>query len=370
MKLSARRDDLLTGLQKIQGAVSSKNALPILQNILLEADDDELTMTATDLEMSVQTHETVDVEEPGRTTLPAKKFKSLLGELPSADTTVELDVGENRAELTVDETQSSFQLPILPVEDFPELPQVDDGFQFELEAARLDYLLNKSNFAASTDTTRNYLRGILFDLEPNLLTVVATDAHRLALHEVELSDYEAGDRSILVPLNATKQLVRILDDDGLVRVTCDDNLVRFELEGATVTSRLIDEDFPNYNQVIPDEYEDRAVIQRDRLLQAVRRVALLADEQTRRILLALEDGELTLEAESGEEGGGTESLDVDYDGSNQEIAFNGDYLEAVLKHIEDEEVYFDLISSESPGAFRPMDEDGDYLYIIMPLRLR
>ncbi len=369
MKLTAERDTLLDGLTTIQGAVSSKNTLPILQNILLEAEDDELTMTATDLEISVQTHQPVALDEAGSCTLPAQKFKQLLQELPSGDTEINLILEENQVDLTVEETQSNFQLPTLPVDDFPSLPDVEEGFQVELEGARLDYLLDKSNFAASTDTTRNYLRGIYFDLSHDELTVVATDAHRLALHRVELTDYEAGDRSLLIPINATKQLVRILPDEGMVRLVSDENLVRFELEGATLTSRLIDEEFPNYQQVIPDEYEHRAEVDRDRFLQAVRRVSLLADEQTRRLLLTLNSDQLTLEAESGEAGGGVETLPVDYTGDEQQIAFNGDYLADVLNHIEDESAYFDLISSESPGTFRPMD-DEDYLYIIMPLRLR
>jgi DNA polymerase-3 subunit beta len=176
--------------------------------------------------------------------------------------------------------------------------------------------------------------------------------------------------SLLVPTKASKELTKILRDaeDETLQITTDEQLVRFETDDTRMISRLIDEDFPDYDQVIPDDYEKRVVVDRDRFLDAVKRVSLMADEKTRRLLLDVEPSRLTVRAESSEEGGGEESLEIDYDGQEQTVAFNGDYLQDVLKHVEDDEVYFDLISEDSPGTFRPM-EDEEYLYIIMPLRL-
>jgi len=337
-------------------------------NILLEATDDRLTMTATDLEISIQSHVDTNIESGGSCTIPAKKFQRLIQELPSSDTKLHFKTEENKAELTVPETQSDFQLPILSPEEFPSLPQVENGFEFSLESEELDYLLNHTHFAAATDTSRSYLCGVYFDLKAENLTMVATDAHRLALHRTPLSSFEAGDQSLLVPIKAAQELAKILPEDQTVTIHSDNSLVEFQLGNARLISRLVDEDFPNYHQVIPDEFEKRITIDRKRLHDAIKRVSLLADEKTRRLLIRVEPSELHVQAETSDKGGGEEVIPIDYEGESQTIAFNGDYLEAVLSHIEDDEVYFDLISENSPGTFRPLDGD-DYLYIIMPLRL-
>ena len=368
MQFTATRDRLLDGLQTIRGAVSGKSTLPILMNILLQANGDQLTMTATDLEISIQSHVNTTIQAEGSCTIPAKKFQRLIQELPSSDTELHFQTEENQAQLTVPETQSDFQLPILSPEEFPSLPEVEDGFKFSLDADELDYLLNHTHFAAATDTSRSYLCGVYFDLQTENLTMVATDAHRLALHQTPLSNFEAEDQSLLVPIKAAQELAKILPEDEIVTIHSDKSLVEFNLGDARLISRLVEEDFPNYHQVIPDEFEKRITIGRKRLHNAIKRVSLLADEKTRRLLIQVKPQELHVQAETSDKGGGEEIIPIDYEGETQTIAFNGDYLEAVLSHIEDDEIYFDLISENSPGTFRPLDGD-DYLYIIMPLRL-
>lgn len=371
MKFTAKKSTLLNGLQTISGAVANKSTLPILTNIILEAEDDHLQLVATDLEVSIETQTPASVEEEGSCTIPAKKLRRLVNELPSSDTLMEFTIeGDSQAEINVDETSSSFEMPVLDREEYPSLPQVGEGTSFELPAETLEHILDHSTFAAGTDTSRSYLCGVYFDLNGDELTVVATDAHRLAQHRTEL-EADGLDLNLLVPTKASKELSKILRDseDDSVHVHTDEQLVEFQTDSTRMVSRLIDEDFPDYDQVIPQDYEKRMTVDRDRFLDAVRRVSLMADEKTRRLLIEVSSSEMTVRAESSEEGGGQEVIDIDYSGDDQQIAFNGDYLQDVLKHVEDDEIYFDLISEDSPGTFRPMEAEDQYLYIIMPLRL-
>ncbi len=372
MKFTGEKKALQDALQTISGAVTSSSTLPILENILLETEEDGLNMVATDLEITINTSAPVDIQQEGSCTIPARKFQNLIQELPSSSTELEFDLQEEdeRAILTVADTNSRFELPVLPSEEYPSFPVVEDGFTFQFDANRLEYVLKNSQFAAATDSTRSYLCGIYFDLDHEGATVVATDAHRLALHETNFTgeQYDDKDRSLLLPVKAARELIKIIPSDGEITIKSDGNLVEFELNGGRLISRLIDEDFPNYNQVIPQEYKQRVTVNRKRFYEAVRRVSLLADQKTRRLLVDLKPGKLQIRAEASETGSGEEELEIDYSGDEQTIAFNGDYLADVLDHIDDDEVYFDLISADSPGTFRPI-QDNDYLFIIMPLRL-
>ncbi len=370
MKFIAKKQDLQAALQKISGAVTTKSSLPILENILLKTTDNSLELIATDLEITIQTDAKVQVEEAGSCTVPARKLQNLIGELPSADTNVEIEIKDERLYIEVTETNSHFQLPVLPKDEFPSFPEVDKGFNLKLDAQELSHMLKNTQFAAAVDSTRSYLCGVYFDINREDLTVVSTDAHRLALHSTKLQDeqYEGSQQSLLVPVKAIRELVKILSDEEKIEINAGNNMVEFKLDNTRLISRLIDDDFPNYRQVIPEDYEYRIEIDRKRLYNAVRRVALMADEKTRRLLVTIEDNKLIIKAEDSETGAGEEELEVDYKGDENTIAFNGDYLAAVLDHIDDEKVYFDLISPDSPGTFRPLD-DNNYLYIIMPLRL-
>ncbi|MGM0381323.1 MAG: DNA polymerase III subunit beta [bacterium] len=372
MKFLGQKNTLQTALQTISGAVTSSSTLPILENILLETTDDGLNLVATDLEITITTSADVKVQAEGSCTVPARKFQKLIQELPAGDTVVEFDLNEDeeRVVITVGDTNSRFELPVLPEDEFPSFPVVEDGFSFRFDSDRLEYVLKNSQFAAATDTTRSYLCGIYFDLDHEGATVVATDAHRLALHETKFSgeQYDDKDRSLLLPVKGARELIKIIPSGEQITIKSDGNLVEFQLGGSKLISRLIDEDFPNYNQVIPQEYKQRVTVNRKRFYDAVRRVSLLSDQKTRRLLVELKPGKLQIKAEASETGSGEEEVEVDYTGDEQTIAFNGDYLADVLDHIDDKEVYFDLISPDSPGTFRPI-QDNDYLFIIMPLRL-
>ncbi|MFP4686592.1 MAG: DNA polymerase III subunit beta, partial [bacterium] len=342
----------------------------ILENILMKVESDSLQIIATDLEITIRTTAKIQGEKDGSCTVPARKFQNLVNELPSGGTEVEVEAKDERLHISVAETNSHFQLPILPEEEFPSFPEVEKDFSLSLESEKIIHMLKNTQFAAAVDSARSYLCGIYFDITRENLTIVSTDAHRLALHSTKLTEeqYSSARQSLLVPVKAIRELIKILSGEEKIEINAGENMVEFKLNETVLISRLIDEDFPNYRQVIPEDYEHRLEIDCRRLYNAVRRVALMADEKTRRLLITVGTGKLIIKAEDSETGAGQEELSVDYKGEETTIAFNGDYLAAVLDHIEDDRVYFDLISPDSPGTFRPLD-DNNYLYIIMPLRL-
>ncbi len=371
MKFSATRAILEEALTTISGAVTSSSSLPVLEHVLIEVDGNNLILKATDLELSLETEGKISGESDGSCSVPARKFQNLVQSLPSAETELSLELTDDeQVKMTVDEINSEFLLPVLPSDEFPGLPEPESQnleLNFKLSCDKLIDMLRNTQFAASTDATRGYLGGVLFDLGEKELTVVATDSHRLALHKLEYSEKAPAKGSILVPVGAIKELVKILPEEGEVKVVSDGNLTEFIFDGSRLVSRLINEEFPDYHRVIPDDYENRTTIDCRRMLDAVKRVSLVADEKTRRLILDFSAGELTVKAENTEEGQGEEKLSIDGN-ANLKIAFNGDYLAEVLKHISDNQIHLDLISADSPGTFRPMEAE-DYLYIVMPMRL-
>lgn len=371
MRFETTKAKLQDGLGTISGAVSSSSSLEVLEHVLLQAEEDKLKLKATDLELSLETSIDVNISQTGSCSVPAQKFQNLIQALPSSKTSVEFEVSNEQMDITVSETNANFQLPALPEDEFPDLPEPEEEeLKFSIEAEELADRLRDTQFATSTDSTRGYLGGVLFELDREDLTLVATDSHRMALQEVNLEAEGAPDSStsILIPVKGIRELVKTMPEDARVRVTSDGNLVEFNFGSTRLISRLIDEEFPDYQRVIPEEYEQRIELSTARLLDAVKRVTLLADEKTKRLMLEFGTDELTLKAEDTEEGAGEEKISIDYGGEKISIAFNGEYLADVLKHVPDDEIYLDLISSDSPGTFRPM-ERNDYLYIVMPMRL-
>ncbi len=368
MKFTATKAKLQEALQTISGAVSTGSSLDILEHVLLQAED-KLKLKATDLELSLETTIPVEISEPGSRSLPAQKFQNLIQALPSADTEIKFETDEKNMKISVEETNANFQLPALPEDEFPSLPEPEkEELGFNILTKNLITLLKNSHFATSPDNTRGYLGGVLFELDQENFSVIATDSHRMAYQQTKLEKSSETEDSILVPVKAVRELIKIMPEKDEVNVVSDKNLVEFSFENTRVISRLIDEDFPDYKRVIPEDYEHRVQLNTARVLDAVKRVTLLADEKTKRLMLEFKPDELIIKTEDAEEGAGEERIKIDYKDEEISIAFNGEYLADVLKHVRDEEIYLDLISADSPGTFRPL-QNGDYLYIVMPMRL-
>ena len=363
MKFSVSKDKLLEGLSIVQNVVSTRTTLPILSNVLLQASEGEIRLTTTDLDVGVRGSVEAQVERGGATTLPARRLFSIVRELPAAEIYVDVD-SKNLA--SIRSGPSYFKILGLPEEEFPPLPRFDDAKIFTIAQKDLKDGLKKTSYAISTDETRYVLNGTLFSFKDNKLTLVATDGRRLALVDLELEFPRSQEIDVIVPTKAVTELQRLVKDEGDVKVSIGENQIAFEINQTLLVSKLIEGNYPNYRQVIPSEAKERVTLERETLLNAVRRVALLASEKSNSVKLSFSKGNIDIVATTPEVGEARESLAVMYKGREFSIAFNPEFLMAPLRNLSTDEVYLDLIDEMSPGVIKIA---GPFLYVLMPMRL-
>ena len=363
MKFSVSKDKLLEGLSIVQNVVSTRTTLPILSNVLLQASEGEIRLTTTDLDVGVRGSVEAQVERSGATTLPARRLFSIVRELPAAEIYVDVD-SKNLA--SIRSGPSYFKILGLPEEEFPPLPRFDDAKIFTIAQKDLKDGLKKTSYAISTDETRYVLNGTLFSFKENKLTLVATDGRRLALVDLELEFPRSQEIDVIVPTKAVTELQRLVKDEGDVKVSIGENQIAFEINQTLLVSKLIEGNYPNYRQVIPSEAKERVTLERETLLNAVRRVALLASEKSNSVKLSFSKGNIDIVATTPEVGEARESLAVLYKGREFSIAFNPEFLMAPLRNLSTDEVYLDLIDEMSPGVIKIA---GPFLYVLMPMRL-
>jgi DNA polymerase-3 subunit beta len=363
MKFSVSKDKLLEGLSIVQNVVSTRTTLPILSNVLLQASEGEIRLTTTDLDVGVRGAVEAQVERSGATTLPARRLFSIVRELPAAEIYVDVD-SKNLA--SIRSGPSYFKILGLPEEEFPPLPRFDDAKIFTIAQKDLKDGLKKTSYAISTDETRYVLNGTLFSFKENKLTLVATDGRRLALVDLELEFPRSQEIDVIVPTKAVTELQRLVKDEGDVKVSIGENQIAFELNRTLLVSKLIEGNYPNYRQVIPSEAKERITLERETLLNAVRRVALLASEKSNSVKLSFSKGNIDIVATTPDVGEARESLVVMYKGREFSIAFNPEFLMAPLRNLSTDEVYLDLIDEMSPGVIKIA---GPFLYVLMPMRL-
>jgi DNA polymerase III subunit beta len=363
MKFSVSKDKLLEGLSIVQNVVSTRTTLPILSNVLLQASEGEIRLTTTDLDVGVRGAVEAQVERSGATTLPARRLFSIVRELPAAEIYVDVD-SKNLA--SIRSGPSYFKILGLPEEEFPPLPRFGDAKIFTIAQKDLKDGLKKTSYAISTDETRYVLNGTLFSFKENKLTLVATDGRRLALVDLELEFPRSQEIDVIVPTKAVTELQRLVKDEGDVKVSIGENQIAFELNRTLLVSKLIEGNYPNYRQVIPSEAKERITLERETLLNAVRRVALLASEKSNSVKLSFSKGNIDIVATTPDVGEARESLAVMYKGREFSIAFNPEFLMAPLRNLSTDEVYLDLIDEMSPGVIKIA---GPFLYVLMPMRL-
>lgn len=364
MKLTLHRDQFLDALTQVQAVVSARSTIPVLANVLLEAKEGQVTLTTTDMELSVTTSVSAEVEQAGITTLPAKRLFSVVRELPSQQIDLSVD-GKNSA--TLECGSSFFKIMGLSADDYPEIPEPEANQTYTLDAASLKHMLKSVQYAASVDETRYVLNGILFSFKEGKLTVVATDGRRLALSEQEVDFPSENDLDLVVPAKAVNELLRNLGDEETVKMIAAGSQVVFEIDGLRLTSKLIDGTFPNYQQVIPPQCEERIAIERETLLHAVRRVALVTSEQSNSIRLEFGENEIQVLSSTPDIGEARERVPVKYDGPAMKIAYNPEFLLAPLRILDSDEVYLELSDEMSPGVLK---SDIHFLYVIMPMRMQ
>jgi DNA polymerase III subunit beta len=364
MKLTVNRDALLEALTQVQSVVSTKSTIPVLANVLLRADAGKLLLITTDLEVSVRTEVPAEILTPGETTLPAKRLFAVIRELPPHAVEIEIDKN-NTASLRCG--TAFFKIMGLSSEDFPDVPEPESDNVFSLDQATLKHMLKCVQYAASVDETRYVLNGIYFSFQEQKLTVVATDGRRLALSEREIEFPAGQELDMVVPSKTINELLRNLDSEGQVTITAAGSQVVFDIAELRIISKLIDGTFPNYRQVIPAACEERITFERESLLTAVRRVALVTNEQSNSIKLSFQENKVEIISSTPDVGEAREEVPVKYAGKEMNIAYNPEFLMAPLRILHTDEVYLELIDELSPGV---MKSGTEFLYVIMPMRMQ
>ena len=372
MKLTVERSALLKALGHVQSVVERRNTIPILSNVLLSADGDGVTLSATDLDMEIVDVTDAQVSNGGQITAPAHTLYEIVRKLPEG-AEVQLSFAGDDPRLSVQAGRSRFALPVLPAGDFPIMSSEGMPAPFVLAKADLARLIDKTRFAISTEETRYYLNGLYLHAVKEggstNLRAVATDGHRLALAEMEAPEGAAGLPGVIVPRKTIGEMRRLLDDAGdTVELHVSPAKVRFEFGRAALTSKVIDGSFPDYVRVIPRDNQRLATIDNTLFAAAVDRVATISAEKSRSVKMALEPGRMTLTVRNMEAGQGVEELEIDYDGEPFEIGFNARYLLDVAGQIEGEEAQFRFNDPSSPTLVLDPADPGCQ-YVLMPLRV-
>ncbi len=372
MKLTIERAALLRSLAHVQSVVERRTTIPILSNVLLEGADGALRLTATDMDIAIVDRAEAEVAEAGAVTVAAHILYDIVRKLPEGSQ-VAFDSTSESDRLVLSAGRSRFTLQTLPKEDFPVMAEGDLTHSFEMPAADLRTLIDRTRFAISTEETRYYLNGIYLHMAENegvaVLRAVATDGHRLARAEMPLPEGAAGMPGVIVPRKTVSELRKLLEEAGEpVMVALSDTKIRFECDGAVLTSKLIDGTFPEYERVIPTGNDKVMEVACKALSAAVDRVATISTEKSRAVKLTLEAGNLTLSANSPESGTATEELEIGYDADPMQIGFNSRYLLDIAQQIEGEAAQFVLADGASPTIVRDAT-DASTLYVLMPMRV-
>jgi DNA polymerase-3 subunit beta len=315
------------------------------------------------MEVCVKTSAPAEVAEAGGTTLPARRFFSICRELPAGQVEIEVDAKDVA---TIRCGPSFFKLVGLPEEDFPPLPEFEESAVYTIDQNVFKEMLQKVAYASSTDETRYILNGSLLCFKDEKLTVVATDGRRLALVEQEVEFSEDSQANFVVPTKTLNELIKTLGNEGALKIRVSATQVAFDFERILIISKLIEGTYPNFQQVIPAQCEERIAIDRETILNAVRRVSLLTDDQTASIRLNFGKNKLELVSNSPEIGEARETIPVKYEGKEISIAFNPGFLMAPLRHLDSDEIFFELSDELSPGVIKT---GVPFLYVLMPIRV-
>jgi len=374
MQLVIERGELLKSLSHVTSVVERRTTIPILSNVLLQASGNVLKFNATDLEREVIEQTTADVDQDGSITVPAHLLHDIVRKLPDG-TQVQISKDSEQERVTLSSGQSRFALQSLPAEDFPDLAAGEMSHEFVMAAHDLKRLIEKTRFAISTEETRYYLNGIYLhsagggEAGPATLKAVATDGHRLAHAELEQPQGAAGMPGVIIPRKTVHELYRLLEDGGTdVRIGISETKVRFEIGPITLTSKLIDGTFPDYDRVIPKGNDKELRVSNAEFIAAVDRVSTIASERGRAVKLAIDTDKLTLSVNNPEGGSATEELDVSYTAEPLEIGFNARYLLDIASQLESDQAIFSLADPGSPTMVQESD-DTSALYVLMPMRV-
>lgn len=373
MKFKINRDHFSNGLAQVLNVVGSKATMPILSNVLIEAEKDHVTLTTTNLDLGIRCKIKAEVKETGAVTLPVKRLATIVRELPNLD--VGFDGSPNH-QVKLTSGGSNFRIMGIGKEEFPPLPEFGDEKSFTLEQAELTSMLKSVAYAQSSDETRYILNGVYFNFKDGKLSLVATDGRRLALISKEMEVPAASAGSIILPAKTVGELLRMLDKGEKLKIAFNDRRAAFQINTDRDSSGLIDSiylyskvvegNYPNYNQVIPKETHQRIKLERELFQHCVHRAALVCSEKSNSVKIKLSSNLLEITAQSPDFGEAHESMAIAYSGPELQVAFNPQFVMDPLRALTKDEVFFEVKDEVSPGVFKTLDS---FICVIMPVRL-
>ena len=364
MRLTITRQNLRRGLAAVSASIPGKTTLPVLSNVLIESEDNSVWISGTDLDVSIRVRVPAEVAEPGALTAPGRKLLELTRELP--DQPVELRARGHQLEIACG--NSRFKLNGLPTEEFPNLPAMDFEEGWSVSEDSLRRLIRGTAFAVSNEESRPILNGVYWEFGDRM-TMVATNGHRLAKMEVDAAVARGATGAFIVPPAALAQVERLFDGDGEIEVGKGGNHLGFRSANQEVYTRLIEGKYPNYEQVIPKDNDKVARVDKEAMEATVRRMAVLASDQTHRIKMSFESDRVQLDVMTPDLGEAHDELELDYEGEALRIGFNANYLVEVLRNMPAGDVKLAFKTAERAATVVPAESELDYLCLVMPLRL-
>lgn len=362
MKIKVSKEKLLESIQIVQNIVSSKTTLPILSNILLETKGKDLKINTTDLDIGISCGIPVDIVEEGAITIPAKRFSDIIKELPSGD--ISIHVKKNN-QVDIDGEKCRFKLLGLPREEFPKFPEFKDREVIKIEQAVLKEMIRLTSFAVSHEETRYILNGILMEISDNNIKMVATDGKRLAKADNKILTPTKKEISVIVPIKAIQEIFRNLHDEGQISFVVGNNQILFDIEGILIATRIIEGDFPNYNQVIPSPISTKIKIHTQQFLSAIRRANLLSTPDFQAIKLEVFADKIVVSKITPDVGESREEVPIQYGGKEMVVGFNPQFFIDVLKNINCDVIDLELLGSDKAAVIRM----ETYLYLALPMRI-
>ena len=372
MNFSIEKEVFLKSIARVQGIVEKRNTIPILSNVLIEAEQNHIFITATDLEVGMRASYPATINQTGKITVSAKKLFEIVKELPEKEVSFK---SRDNSWIEISCGKSLFNIVGLSSEEFPHFPTADENKMIPISGSLLNEMIEKTFFSISTDDTKYNLNGIYFkkieEEGKNMLRLVATDGHRLAMvqRNIEKLQIDELDQGIILPRKGIHELKKIAEDsDEDLRLGFMDNSAVISKGNTVVIMRLVNGDFPDYNRVIPKNNEDIAVIERDSFLHVLRRMAILSSEKSKGVKVELKIGKLEISSSNPDIGDAREEMEVNYNGPEMSIGFNARYMIDILQALESENVKLAVKDNMSPGLITPEGDDG-FLSVIMPMRL-
>ena len=368
MRFTISREKLQEGLDAVSASIPDKTTLPVLANILVETTERGIRLSGTDLDIAVSTEVAADVEASGAITIPAKKLSEIARELPPAPVKIAA-TGEQR--ITLECGRSRFKLLGLPRDEFPTFPTVRFNESWRIKSGDLQKLIGATAFAVSTEESRPILNGVLWELRPEQMRMVATNGHRLAKMETPIVASSAPASDLIVPPKALEQVRRLFPAEEELEVARGENHIGFRSPLTSVFTRLIEGPYPNYDQVIPRDNDKYAIADKSALISALKRMSVIASDQTHRIRMAFNSGMLKFSVTTPDLGEAQDELPIRYNGDPLEIGFNASYLLEILRYMPTDEIRITLKAPERAATIEPegWTDPAKYMCLVMPLRL-